>query len=288
MADPATLYASTDASAPQMSSTLAGSMRDILKAVLIDGYGTRTPVGGWTAPYDDAPNNTIVLKHATESRFLRIDDNIEYRYAHALAFTAMTDVNTGTGQFPDAGELLAANYIVGKRYTTGVTRDIWFMLVADSGDWFYFFTQETNYPTGFYFGKLDYPDPIAARWILTGYKTTSMSQTLYPQTLYTGSRYAIDRDRYELGFQEVAAFDSLPRGYVQPSPIDGRITFSSRALYSTTAPSIHLGYLKNRYITNGTISGLFPNGFKLTLDGVNYLHQAQSGNSFLYEYTTDV
>ena len=134
---------------------------------------------------------------------------------------------------------------------------------------------------------LDYPSPAAARWMLTGYHTASMSSTTVPQSLYDSTTMALDRDRYELGFSELATIYKTFLGYTQPSPLDGKITYKPQEVYMNKAPITDVGYIPNRFICNGTIAPLFPTGQLLVLGGINLILIQHGGNSYLYEYTTN-
>ena len=90
----------SDAGAPTISRT-PGAFLAALKACLIDGYGDTDPVGGWTMPFSDLPNNKAVFRMPTgqgSERFLRVDDSVN-NYAQVRGFDDMTDIDTGTGAF---------------------------------------------------------------------------------------------------------------------------------------------------------------------------------------------
>lgn len=81
-------YSSTDVGAPQMGGNAAGSLVQVIKAVLVDGYGSK-PALGWELMYSDATTFTYVFRPKTGSRmFLKIVDDSTFRYstAHRAAF----------------------------------------------------------------------------------------------------------------------------------------------------------------------------------------------------------
>lgn len=94
-------YYSTDAGAPVLSGQ-AGAMIELLDAVLVNGYGSK-PGLGWSIAYQDTNKRAYRLNSAVHSgRYLRVDDS-NGQYAIVNAYNAMTDVNTGSGGFPDTG-----------------------------------------------------------------------------------------------------------------------------------------------------------------------------------------
>lgn len=292
---PATLYSWEDVGAPQIeynSTNTTGYLYSILKAVLINGYGTRTPVGGWLLAFDDEPNKTLVLKHATEDKFLRIKDNVNDEWAEALGFTAMTDVDTGTGQFPSNAYLGTSKYLIGKKNGTSssVQSADWRMLVADNGEWFYYlgnYASSTAYPTGFFFGKTYHPIASAQRWMLTGYRSTSMSVSVFPRTLYEGTDHVFQDDRYLTGNEEFVYFNSPNTLYVLPNAIDGSIITQPGLLESVRSPLTMMGFTPNRYRVQGELDGVYAPNATVTINGLNYVVvHLGSSNTFLYNYTS--
>lgn len=60
-----TVYRWDDAGAPSIGTRKPSEIINILKKCLVDGYGTK-PGAGWTAPFEDASANSIVLRNSTE------------------------------------------------------------------------------------------------------------------------------------------------------------------------------------------------------------------------------
>src|SRR5574337_1914064 len=95
------VYRSSDASAPVLTGQ-AGSLITVLDACLISGYGSKSPAG-WAKPYSGT--NLAAYRAATGNRFyFRVDDSgtVEARIS---GYETMSDVNTGTGQFPTTAQI---------------------------------------------------------------------------------------------------------------------------------------------------------------------------------------
>lgn len=102
-----TVYRSTDAGAPVVSPTTLGSVLAVIRACLVDGYGSKSPAG-WTEEFTDAPNNTAVFRNSTAAGgtgcYVRVSDNnsaIVYRPVGITTYASMSDVDTGTAGTPE-------------------------------------------------------------------------------------------------------------------------------------------------------------------------------------------
>lgn len=96
------IFKSTDASAPQFQ-LASGQFKDVLKAVLVNGYGS-TPSLGWTLEYE--VGNVAVFRMKGGTRYyLRLDDTtISTEYATSISgFKTMDTINTGTERVPAIG-----------------------------------------------------------------------------------------------------------------------------------------------------------------------------------------
>lgn len=60
---PVTVYRSTDAGAPQLVTGKPSSWINILKKVLVDGYGAKSPLG-WTIEFEDTGTRSIVFRNS--------------------------------------------------------------------------------------------------------------------------------------------------------------------------------------------------------------------------------
>jgi hypothetical protein len=60
---PVTVYRWDDAGAPQLVERRPSELITILKKCLVEGYGTKSPLG-WTAPFEDVQNRKIVFRNS--------------------------------------------------------------------------------------------------------------------------------------------------------------------------------------------------------------------------------
>jgi len=163
---PAVLYRSTDVGAPLINQiggdpkVPLGKLREALIAILITGYGTRTPVGGWTVAFDDPANNTIVFRQKDGEVFFRLNDNLFTSTASIRGYTSMTDVNTGEGAFPTFYDSPEPGCAMPKRYNNAAspTSDYWDCIVDSDGQYIWWFPNRSNTlidNAAWFFGKLD-------------------------------------------------------------------------------------------------------------------------------------
>lgn len=144
------IFRSTDASAPVLTGA-ADSLNALLKACLVNGYGTHSPLG-WTNPYNDTTNKIAVFRQGAGSSgmYLRVNDNgpnatSTYKEARVVAFESVvgSQYTDGTAPFPTSTQ----------SSRTGVTGD--------------------NAPTtsGLVWRKSATADSTARPWILIGNET---------------------------------------------------------------------------------------------------------------------
>ncbi len=289
---PATLYSYSDAGAPVMSTSGNGQLYDLLKAVLIDGYGSRTPVGGWTVPFDDAGNKTMVLKNPHHSAYLKIIDNLSYQWCHAYMFRTMTDINTGTDQVPNVTSMGAGqNHFLPKRYTSSGVYGDWHMLVDNDGKWIYYWTVGSSYPSGWFFGDIDLINPSApfSPTLLTGWSdTSSLSTNDYRYGLFdnaNGNWYMQD-DRAlfgGIGGEEAQGyFDST--SFENPNPADGKSYWQRYGIRTYNTPNFLLGFLPNILRTLGDAT-VFSDHQIITINSDNYI--VNNWNTAQYAFKFD-
>lgn len=124
-----TEYRSTDSGAPVLSGT-AGSLIALLDACLVNGYGAKA-AAGWTKNYSGT--NKAVYRPSHGSRFyLRVlDDGSDgaqgARLARVRGYESMSDVDTGTGEFPTDAQVSGGLYL-GKSSTADSTARTWVVL----------------------------------------------------------------------------------------------------------------------------------------------------------------
>lgn len=96
-----TLYLSTDSGAPVVDQATAGSFLAVLRACLVDGYGSKSPAG-WTEPYTGT--NIAAFRNDVASggtgAYVRVDDTVttanNWRPVTIDVYRTMSDLNTGT------------------------------------------------------------------------------------------------------------------------------------------------------------------------------------------------
>lgn len=172
-----TIYSSGDPSAPSLTGEV-GSLVNVLDKCLVAGYGAKTGAG-WTKPYTGA--NKAAFKQGANSCgfYLRVNDAPAgaggAREAHITGYESMTDVDTGTGSFPNATQGLAgtsSNYVVRKSDAASAVARGW-LLFADSRTCYFITTSsgvDTSYNGTMFFGDFFslYPGVTDAWRCITG------------------------------------------------------------------------------------------------------------------------
>ena len=138
------VFRSSDTSAPALTDG-AGSLLTVLDAVLVDGYGSTSPLG-WSRPFTPSGNICVYQSNAGNQRYLRLNDTANLSTL-AIAYETMTDLSTGTG------EMSAANSYINKTPYTSYTVTSW--ILVSNGKIVYF---ETSDGYGFIFG--DFPSYV--------------------------------------------------------------------------------------------------------------------------------
>lgn len=135
----ATIYKSTDASAPTLSGT-TGALITVLDAVLVNGYGTQ-PAAGWTKPFSGT-NLAVYRQGGGNLFYLRVNDSAvatgndetagapTATEARIRGYETMTAVSTGLGYFPTVGQL-GPGIIWQKSKTADATSRAW-IIAADN------------------------------------------------------------------------------------------------------------------------------------------------------------
>jgi hypothetical protein len=289
------LYSWDDASAPQMGDTNDGSLLSILRACLVDGYGSRT-AAGWTMPYSDLANKVAVFKPPTSDVYLRLDDNYSYQWAKVRGYHTMSDVDTGTGEFPRQEDLVSGSYFiaVSKKGGTGTTSnaDKWHLLVDDANDWFYFFTHYTTYEGGFFFGKYDCADPtFTDAFLLTGHSTStgmSVSQFPYSITNHASGLWYVSNIYTRIGIPDRIVLDYDDTNYPNPNPLTGKIELLTPEIRRYSSIYVRMGRMPSLLKGAGTTLTIYTAGDKILI-GVNYYLVTKNVTSLnFFKYDTDV
>lgn len=193
------IFKSTDGSAPVLNLT-AGSLKNLLKAVLVNGYGS-TPSLGWTLEYESGNVAVFRMKGGTK-QYIRIDDNntVGSEYTDSICgFKTMFDVNNGTERTPTQG---MSSWF---RKRLGGTANVPWMIIGDDAG-FYILTKpayvssSTSVPENLwkvcYYG--DYiPFDIRNKWnfcILGSYNPTSNTCGLHKHGPTSNTNHFVQRD----------------------------------------------------------------------------------------------
>lgn len=121
------VYRHDDASAPLLSAA-AGSLLGVLDACLVNGYGAKT-AAGWEIAFT---GTNLRAYRAPEGLryYLRVADTATATTARVVGYETMTDINTGTGDYPTGTQISGGGYFR-KSDTTGTTTYRPWMVIAD-------------------------------------------------------------------------------------------------------------------------------------------------------------
>jgi hypothetical protein len=142
-----TFYSSADAGAPQLGANVSGSLNNVLRAVLVNGYGEKSPLG-WEIAFEDALTDRIVFRATEGTRcFLLFDDGAvnnsgTYPWATCYAFETMTSIDQWYQRCPPTD----TNIYVIKGHSNVATAVPW--IIIGDGKFFWLFTcpYHTNSP----------------------------------------------------------------------------------------------------------------------------------------------
>lgn len=276
-----------------MGITDSGDLLTILRACLVEGFAGRTPAG-WTMPFSDLPNKKACFKSATGDT-MRLDDSLEYRWASVLGFKEMTDLDTGTEQFPDSTQMNADQHLrVFKRYSTSSIYNGWMVVATD--DWFYFIglhnTASNSYPSGFYFGKYDAANPaFTENSIITGQVITiaSATATSCDYGLYIVNATWYVRRGYRNGVKPVAVKNYRNTiAAANPNPATGKLEMVKAEIKTEDAYAIRMGDLHNRYHILGSTNSGYRGGEVFEIDAVKYLIISEASVAYAIVYDVEV
>lgn len=100
-------YASNDASAPVLTGQV-GSLLNLLNAILVNGYGTKSPAG-WTKPFSDTTNIGCFKQGGGAQLGLVVIDNapLSATDARLTGYEQLTAYNAGAQSFPPSSYTFA-------------------------------------------------------------------------------------------------------------------------------------------------------------------------------------
>ena len=123
-----TVYRWDDPAAPVLSNPSAGSLIGVLDACLVNGYTGKTGAG-WTKAFSGT-NLAAYRQGAGSMCYLRVDDGTGSFKVKMRGYESMTDVNTGTGEFPTTTQLANGVYAAISTSTTAANKP--WIVVADN------------------------------------------------------------------------------------------------------------------------------------------------------------
>lgn len=181
-----TVYASTDGSAPVLTGAV-GTLNSLLDGCLVIGYGAKSPAG-WTKPYTGTNKAVFRMDTGGTGFYLNVDDAAAgsggAKEALMTGFETMSNVGTGTNQFPTSAQLNlgsapAGSVVCRKSNTADSTARAW--TVVASNTFFYLFVEAGDFvnPTAtavFAFGDIfSYKASDAYRCIIIGRNQVNVS-----------------------------------------------------------------------------------------------------------------
>lgn len=112
------IYSASDANAPQLTKN-AGTLKTILKACLVTGYGNK-PAAGWEIAWEDAVANKMAIrsKNPTSIKSVLLISDIQSTYADVSAYNSWDAANNvgvqnfKSGYFLKNGNTSTVNWLV--------------------------------------------------------------------------------------------------------------------------------------------------------------------------------
>lgn len=196
------IYSYLDASAPPLEGVVGGaltggayatgSLLELLRQILVAGYGTQT-AAGWTMPFTGTSHATFKQGAGCGFYMDVLDDGSLTATAKEASFTGMVTasaVGTGTGLFPTVAQQ-ATGLKFRKSDTADATQRPWFCFADNKTFYLYSFPQYpsgTLYTAGMAFGNFSSFDPTndAFNCIAIGRVTTALADTITNDPLDQG------------------------------------------------------------------------------------------------------
>jgi len=295
------LYSSDDVGAPAHSGTTLGQVLTIIRACLVDGYGTRT-AAGWTMPFSDLPNNKAVFRGQSGlGDYFRVDDNFNYEWSEVTGFATMSDVDTGAEQYPTIGggaNDTVTDWKMPNRDSNNALYDAWYV-IANEEFCYVIFRATNTYRACFFFGEYEKINPTSTvpNQIVIGNATTAIniSAALVEYSFFRGSEtndrtyqrrnHWNDVNRNTRLYME---YSTTP--YTQPNPVDGKFYFHRVKLRDRdNTPYAIWGHMPDVIVMNdgGSEEAFNPIGDRLVVNGDNYM-VAKTANGYVWGWRYDL
>ena len=247
MATTVTVYKNTDTGAPELKNLTGLGLGNVLDKCLVTGYGTKV-AAGWTKPFSGT-DKAAFKQGGGNGMYLRTQEEISSGLTTRLTgYETMTDVDTGTGDFP------ASSYNqLGSVDGAGLARP--WVVVADDRTVYYFADVANNllyYP--FMFGDIySYTTSDSYRTALFGgmedggggqdrlsfisNSLTTTTERHYMARSYTGVAGALLVGKHGDGIK--VSGTSAPLGLLPyPNPSDSKIWLSPVYIHETAEPTV--------------------------------------------------
>ena len=268
---PVTLFKSTDEGAPVLSAS-AGSLKALLKACLVTGYGNKTALG-WEMPFEDANNAAFRSKSPESSRYFLKINQPQTRTATVQAFRAMTLLTAGSGEFGYTGNYQKFSFVESGRNQ----QDNWWLIGHDGAFVLIVGANHQNDAVMLFFGDVPSVVPNDTGNCLILHSSSNSYDYFNSSTFsfvgsggnktYIGKRW----DNSELG-AECELHSLLSGGSL------GDMAYPDKITGGLSASEIYVFEKNNGLNLRGLLSGIFktahnlqdlPNGTSVVLDGTS-------------------
>ncbi|MDO8254800.1 hypothetical protein [Shewanella algae] len=126
---PVTVYRWDDAGAPSLGTMKPSEFINVLRKCLVDGYGSKSPLG-WTVAFEDAPTNKIAFRKPTAHG----DGCVQFWDVTG------TDQNQGHIRFRAAKSMLALDSFIHPQiqmqFSMSSNQQYWVLIGTEKGFWF--------------------------------------------------------------------------------------------------------------------------------------------------------
>jgi hypothetical protein len=208
-----------------------GSLVQLLRKCLVTGYGSGAQASGagWSQPYNGTSKG-VFQQGGGNGRCIRVLDDgsatAGAREAKMTGYGAMSDVDTGTDQFPSSSQNSGVLYCR-KSDTADSTQRSWVLYADDKTFYLFVYTGfSTAYYAGFMFGDfVSYVDGDTWNTIIIGRVTSAATDAVTNELL----------DQVQIGSGSAVSGHYMPRGYNQ---LGTSITCSKMGAFFTTTGSL--------------------------------------------------
>jgi hypothetical protein len=272
------VYRSTDAGAPVSNGTV-GSLIGLLDACLVNGYGSKAGAG-WTKEFSGT--NLAAYKNASNmsQAYYRVDHTAATS-PKVVGYEAMTDINTGTGQFPTSSQVSGGMTIIPSSSADSTPR--WWTIVASQNIAYIILNALDNTSTNnainlYCFGAFNsylvndaYNNFISAG--SSGYSTSQMPSLVsslnsvntnnYCPRSYTQIGSSVAVGKHGDYVKSAGASSMGGGGGTYPNPVDGSMIISPVYLHEISAvrgifPGLWFPCHARPLVTNDIIIGTGP------------------------------